>query len=93
MVFSFKKDMDRRLFPSLDFACIKGYPQSYLLGFIDNMPMYDGDMSQTYHHICQFLAHISNYGEVPEDVLMKWFCKTLDANANIWFRSLLKGSI
>ena len=51
MDFYFKRYVYRRLFPPLDFTCIEGYPQTYPHGFIDNMPMYDGDMNQTFHHV------------------------------------------
>lgn len=80
-------------FSHFDFRCIDGYLQHYPLGYMDNVSIYDDDVSHTYHHICQFLHHISNYGEVSEDVSMKWFSRTLDGNAKMWLHGLPRRNI
>ena len=80
---SFKQKRESMVLPPLDFTCIEGYPHHYAPSYLKNMPMYDGHVRHTYHNICQFLSHISNYGEVLEDILMKCFSHTRDGNSKL----------
>lgn len=77
----------------MDFSNIDGYPNEYLDGWANDIPIFHGVEDLTFHNVKSFMEHISKFEVVHEDVLMKWFHRSLDDEVRVWFACLLVGDI
>jgi hypothetical protein len=70
-------------FPTLN---IRGYPNHFPLGLVDNCLKFDGNPSMAKSHVAEFLKYISKEKVRHHDVLVRLFLLSLGADQREWVK-------
>jgi len=78
----FRKSLDSRFFPALDFDNIHEYPNRYL--WDDQSPKFHGSRDEASRHVKSFIDYASKLNIKHEDLLMKSFHDSLKDIPKSW---------